>query len=82
MSKNHLSTYKTVKILLITFKLVFWFSWDKHPEMKWLDHIAVPFLIFLQKLHNVFIVVAPIDIPQTEHDDSLLFTFQSISFIA
>lgn len=81
MSENHLSTYKTVKISLITFKLVFWFSWYKHPEMKWLDHIAVPFNFFA-KTAQCFIVVASIDIPQTEHDDSLLFTFQSISFIA
>ena len=50
--------------------------------MKWLYQTAGPFLICFQKVHIVFIAVAPTDIPQTEHDGSLLFTFHSIRFIS
>ena len=50
--------------------------------MKWLYQTAGPFLICFQKVHIVFIAVVPTDIPQTEHDGSLLFTFHSIRFIS
>ena len=63
------------------FELVFSFSSDKYPEVEFLGHMVVLFLIFLWNLHTIFHSgYKQFTFPPTEHKGCLFSIFSSTCY--